>query len=175
MMEFKNLELNEFDEFYKVILNNFPTKEIKEYNYMKDTFIKGDYKVLTLKEDNIIRGILSYYDGGEFTFIDYFAIDGNQKGRGFGSKMLKYFLEMVNKQVILEVEHPEDEQSRRRIAFYQRNDLILNDQYDYYVPPVRNLKHRLYFHLMSYPKVITETDFNIFYPKILNLVYGVNL
>ena len=29
MMEFKNLELNEFDEFYKVILNNFPTKEIK--------------------------------------------------------------------------------------------------------------------------------------------------
>ncbi len=104
---------------------------------MKDTFIAGAYKVLTLKEDNKIKGILSYYDGGEFTFIDsYFAIDGNQKGKGLGSKMLKYFLEMINKQVILEVEHPEDEQSQRRIIFYERNGLILNDQYDYYVPPV---------------------------------------
>lgn len=174
-MEFKNLELKEFDDFYKVILNNFPAKEIKEYNYMKDTFIVGAYKVLTLKEDNKIKGILSYYDGGEFTFIDYFAIDGNQKGKGLGSKMLKYFLEMINKQVILEVEHPEDEQSQRRIIFYQGNGFILNDQYDYYVPPVRNLKHRLYFHLMSYPKEIIEADFNCFYPKILNLVYGVDL
>ncbi|GFI40762.1 Acetyltransferase (GNAT) domain-containing protein [Thomasclavelia cocleata] len=175
MMEFKDLDLKEFDDFYKVILDNFPSKEIKEYNYMKDTFIMGAYKVLILKEDNRINGILSYYDGGEFTFIDYFAINGNQKGKGLGSKMLKYFLKMIDKQVILEVEYPEDDQSKRRIVFYQKNGLVLNDHYNYYVPPVRNLKHPLYFHLMSYPKVISEDNYKIFYPKILNLVYGVDL
>ena len=26
-------------------------------------------------------------------FVDYFAIDGNQKGKGLGSKMLKHFME----------------------------------------------------------------------------------
>ena len=66
-----------------------------------------------------IKGILSHYDGGEFAFVDYFAIDGNQKGKGLGSKMLKHFMETAGKPVILEVEHPEDEQSRRRIPFYQ--------------------------------------------------------
>lgn len=173
-MRFENLQLKDFDEFYQVILGNFPMKEIKEYDYMKNTFSNGDYQVLTLKEDDKIKGILSYYDGGEFAFVDYFAIDGNQKGKGLGSKMLNHFMKMADKQVFLEVEHPEDEQSRRRIAFYQRNGLILNDQHDYFVPPVRNLKHRLYFHLMSYPSPITPFQFERYYPQILKLVYGIN-
>lgn len=173
-MRFEDLKLKDFDAFYQVILNNFPTKEIKEYEYMKDTFSAGAYQVLTLKEDDKIKGILSYYDGGEFVFVDYFAIDGNQKGQGLGSKMLKHFLQIANKSVFLEVEHPEDEQSRRRIAFYQRNGLILNDQHDYFVPPVRSLKHRLYFHLMSYPQPISSEQFEQYYPKMLKLVYGIN-
>ena len=82
--------------------------------------------------------------------------------------------QLAGKPVILEVEHPEDEQSRRRIAFYQRNGLVLNDQHDYFVPPVRNLKHRLYFHLMSYPTEIDALQFERYYPQILQLVYGVN-
>ena len=50
-MIFEDLKLAEFNDFYKVILGNFPSKEIKEYDYMKETFINGDFKVLTLKED----------------------------------------------------------------------------------------------------------------------------
>lgn len=80
-MIFEDLKLAEFNDFYKVILGNFPSKEIKEYDYMKETFINGDFKVLTLKEDDEIKGILSHYDGGEFAFVDYFAIDGNQKAK----------------------------------------------------------------------------------------------
>lgn len=51
---------------------------------------------------------------------------------------------------------------------------MLNDQHDYFVPPVRNLKHRLYFHLMSYPTEIDALQFERYYPQILQLVYGVN-
>lgn len=95
-MIFEDLKLAEFNDFYKVILGNFPSKEIKEYDYMKETFINGDFKVLTLKEDDEIKGILSHYDGGEFAFVDYFAIDGNQKGKGLGSKMLKRTAKKLN-------------------------------------------------------------------------------
>ena len=174
-MIFKDLELKDFDDFYNIILNNFPRKEIKDYEYMKDTFKKGAFKVLTLINNNKMIGILSYYLSNEFVFIDYFAIDGDHKGKGLGSKMLKYFIAMVDVMVILEVEYPEDEQSIRRIAFYQKCGLVLNDQYDYCVLPVRNLKHCLYFHLMSYPKAITEDEFEIFYPQILKYVYGINI
>ena len=167
------MKLEEFDRFYQILSNNFPTKEIKEYNYMKDTFHAGLYQVLTLKDNDQIVGIMSFYQHDDFRFIDYFAIDGSLKGKGMGSKMLQYFINLDDKMVILEVEHPEDEQSKRRIAFYQRNGLYLNDQFEYFVPPVRNLKHRLYFHLMSSKRKINNIEFEKYYPQILKMVYGI--
>lgn len=172
-MKYELLKLEEFDRFYQILSNNFPTKEIKEYNYMKDTFHAGLYQVLTLKDNDQIVGIMSFYQHDDFRFIDYFAIDGSLKGKGMGSKMLKYFINLDDKMVILEVEHPEDEQSKRRIAFYQRNGLYLNDQFEYFVPPVRNLKHRLYFHLMSSKRKINNIEFEKYYPQILKMVYGI--
>lgn len=172
-MKYELLKLEEFDRFYQILSNNFPTKEIKEYNYMKDTFHAGLYQVLTLKDNDQIVGIMSFYQHDDFRFIDYFAIDGSLKGKGMGSKMLRYFINLDDKMVILEVEHPEDEQSKRRIAFYQRNGLYLNDQFEYFVPPVRNLKHRLYFHLMSSKRKINNIEFEKYYPQILKMVYGI--
>ena len=172
-MKYELLKLEEFDRFYQILSNNFPTKEIKEYNYMKDTFHAGLYQVLTLKDNDQIVGIMSFYQHDDFRFIDYFAIDGSLKGKGMGSKMLQYFINLDDKMVILEVEHPEDEQSKRRIAFYQRNGLYLNDQFEYFVPPVRNLKHRLYFHLMSSKRKINNIEFEKYYPQILQMVYGI--
>lgn len=172
-MKYELLKLEEFDRFYQILSNNFPTKEIKEYNYMKDTFHAGLYQVLTLKDNDQIVGIMSFYQHDDFRFIDYFAIDGSLKGKGMGSKMLQYFINLDDKMVILEVEHPEDEQSKRRIAFYQRNGLYLNDQFEYFVPPVRNLKHRLYFHLMSSKRKLNNIEFEKYYPQILKMVYGI--
>lgn len=172
-MKYELLKLEEFDRFYQILSNNFPTKEIKEYNYMKDTFHAGLYQVLTLKDNDQIVGIMSFYQHDDFRFIDYFAIDGSLKGKGMGSKMLQYFINLDDKMVILEVEHPEDEQSKRRITFYQRNGLYLNDQFEYFVPPVRNLKHRLYFHLMSSKRKINNIEFEKYYPQILKMVYGI--
>lgn len=172
-MKYELLKLEEFDRFYQILSNNFPTKEIKEYNYMKDTFYAGLYQVLTLKDNDQIVGIMSFYQHDDFRFIDYFAIDGSLKGKGMGSKMLQYFINLDDKMVILEVEHPEDEQSKRRITFYQRNGLYLNDQFEYFVPPVRNLKHRLYFHLMSSKRKINNIEFEKYYPQILKMVYGI--
>ena len=172
-MKYELLKLEEFDRFYQILSNNVPTKEIKEYNYMKDTFHAGLYQVLTLKDNDQIVGIMSFYQHDDFRFIDYFAIDGSLKGKGMGSKMLQYFINLDDKMVILEVEHPEDEQSKRRIAFYQRNGLYLNDQFEYFVPPVRNLKHRLYFHLMSSKRKINNIEFEKYYPQILKMVYGI--
>lgn len=172
-MKYELLKLEEFDRFYQILSNNFPTKEIKEYNYMKDTFYAGLYQVLTLKDNDQIVGIMSFYQHDDFRFIDYFAIDGSLKGKGMGSKMFQYFINLDDKMVILEVEHPEDEQSKRRIAFYQRNGLYLNDQFEYFVPPVRNLKHRLYFHLMSSKRKINNIEFEKYYPQILKMVYGI--
>lgn len=172
-MKYELLKLEEFDRFYQILSNNFPTKEIKEYNYMKDTFHAGLYQVLTLKDNDQIVGIMSFYQHDDFRFIDYFAIDGSLKGKGMGSKMLQYFINLDDKMVILEVEHPEDEQSKRRIAFYQRNGLYINDQFEYFVPPVRNLKHRLYFHLMSSKRKLNNIEFEKYYPQILKMVYGI--
>ena len=100
-MKYELLKLEEFDRFYQILSNNFPTKEIKEYNYMKDTFYAGLYQVLTLKDNDQIVGIMSFYQHDDFRFIDYFAIDGSLKGKGMGSKMLQYFINLDDKMVII--------------------------------------------------------------------------
>ena len=172
-MKYELLTKEEFKTFYTILLNNFPRKEIKDYEYMEKTFFNGDYQILGLKDNDKIVGVLSYYQETDFYFIDYFAIDGSFKGKGTGSKMLRYFLDTYNKKVILEVEHPQDDQSNRRIAFYKRNGLVLNDQFDYFVPPVRSLKEPLYFYLMSSKPIKDNQEFEKLYPRILKLVYSI--
>ena len=108
-MIFEDLKLAEFNDFYKVILGNFPSKEIKEYDYMKETFINGDFKVLTLKEDDEIKGILSHYDGGEFAFVDYFAVEDHRE---------EFF------RLLEEVKIPEEETTQEEQIFAGMNFVI---------------------------------------------------
>lgn len=173
-MKYELLKGDEFEQFYQILLNNFPSKEIKDYDYMKETFFNQSYQVLCLKNDQEqIVGVMSFYLSDDFRFIDYFAIDGSFKGHGAGSSMLQHFISLDDKIVLLEVEHPGDLISQRRIRFYQRNGMVLNDQYDYFVPPVRSLKHRLYFYLMSSSKGLSLDEYHKFYPQILKMVYGI--
>ena len=44
-MKYELLKGDEFEQFYQILLNNFPSKEIKDYDYMKETFFNQSYQV----------------------------------------------------------------------------------------------------------------------------------
>ena len=80
--------------------------------------------------------------------------------------MIKKFINKSEKTVILEVELPENEISKKRIKFYEKNGFFLNT-YEYYQKPLRKNSRSEKMYLMSYPKAINEKQFL----KIRNEIY----
>lgn len=169
---YEQLSIHDFDAFFKILEAHFPSKEIKEYDYLKGLFEKGTAQAIIQKDRNTIIGALCYMDIGTYAFVDYLVIVDGYQGQRLGEKLLRYFKEYINKPIILEVEFPQDEISRRRIKFYQRQGFILNE-HEYVIPPVRSLKEPIYFVLMTYPEVLTEKEYEEIYPSILKNVYEI--
>lgn len=80
---------------------------------------------------------------------------------------------MGGKPVVLEVEMPEDEMSRRRIGFYARQGFLLWEDHDYMQPPYRAGDAPLPMRLMAWGNLNAETDFTRVKNAIYSVVYGV--
>ena len=71
--------------------------------------------------------------------------------------MLKAFLERFGKPFFIEVEPPEDELTRRRIGFYERNGFVLND-YDYVQPSLGEGKDPVPLRIMTWPRGMEKEE-----------------
>lgn len=70
-------------------------------------------------------------------YIEHFATLPSMRGRGIGAAALGALLRMLPRdaRVVIEVERPEGDTERRRIAFYTRAGFTLRGEYDYIQPP----------------------------------------
>ena len=104
-------------------------------------------------------GILFHWNAGDYHYVEHLAVSPRLRGQNMGSKALAAFCE--GRRVILEIDPPEDEISRRRRGFYERNGFVYNE-YDYihpsYLRPPQ--PHRLM--VMSYPEAISPAEFEAF-------------
>ena len=98
----------------------------------------------------------SVWDGD----LEHLAVEPVLRGHNYGARIL-YDLCRRAGRVILEIDPPEDEISRRRRGFYERNGFVYNE-YDYihpsYLRPPQ--PHRLM--VMSYPEAISPAEFEAF-------------
>ena len=76
-----------------------------------------------VKEDGSIIeiGFITSWNFGDFHYLEHFATNPAIRNAGYGKLILTTLLEQMPGLVILEVEEPEDDLTRRRIAFYERN------------------------------------------------------
>lgn len=121
---------------------------------------------LYILEDNEPQGFITIFESEEFVLIDHLAIDPRFRGQGQGNFILKALKKYYDKPILLEVEPPSDELTRRRIAFYKRNGYVLNP-YDYELPPLSEGKEPVHLMIMSEGHLLSREDFNR-YVGILN-------
>lgn len=81
-------------------------------------------------------GLLTYWDFESFLYIEHFAISPNNRNKGYGQEALKALKSSWNGTIVLEVEEPVDELTRRRIGFYKRQGFTLQP-HSYLQPPYR--------------------------------------
>lgn len=126
---------------------NFPIEERREFSLVLDIY-KTDLLSLNLIYDNeTMVGILNYWDFNDFLYIEHLAVSEQYRNRKIASKVLEQ-LNTQNKLIVLEVELPRDELSKRRIDFYQRNSFSIQP-FTYFQPPYRKGEERIKMHIMA--------------------------
>ena len=160
-----------FDQIFNLMQVSFPKEEFRDYEGQKKLLDNPKYSIVSrfAGNDKLI-GFISFWSLNGFNFIEHFAVNPSQRGQGTGSKMLKEFIKESDKPVVLEVELPGNEMAERRIGFYERNGFLLNT-FDYYQKPLRAESSEMKLYLMSYPKKLSNKEFEQVKNEIYDNVY----
>lgn len=168
------------------------TKDVKLYKFFVDTltdsFPKEEYRDLekianiadndnrfnccVLTHDESPVGIISYWELSDFCYIEHFAITKQMRSSNYGGSAMRSFIDHICKNIVLEVELPQDELTKRRVSFYQKLGFSLWES-DYQQPPYRPSDEYIDMNIMSYGTLNEEKEFSEIKEKIHSIVYGV--
>lgn len=117
--------------------------------------------------------LFTYWDFGIFGYGEHFATEPTLRGKGYGAQIVRQVLALVQKPFVLEVELPENEMSRRRIAFYERNGLELLQEVNYIQPSYQiGAGEELPMALMTTPDFVRQVNIQEAIRTIYRNVYG---
>lgn len=122
----------------RLLVDSFPEDERRDLSAQRHNTDSNPLMYCCVIIDNdVYAGLLTFWDFGDFRYVEHFATAPAARNRGLGARAMERFLEQSDKPVVLEVELPEDDLSRRRIGFYSRLGFDLWTGYDYVQPPYR--------------------------------------
>ncbi|MCX6231975.1 MAG: GNAT family N-acetyltransferase [Bacteroidetes bacterium] len=104
----------------KIYETSFPPNERRDFKKILLLLSDDRFNISAILFEDEVVGMLSDWDFKTFTYIEHFAISPDIRGNGLGSYVLNNFILINDKLVVLEVEIPEDENSYKRIMFYER-------------------------------------------------------
>ena len=162
-------EMNQ--ELKQMYIDSFPSNERREWKELQNLMDHPNFNIHQVFDDQKSIGLITIWNLLSFTFIEHFAIKESFQGKGVGSQVIKQIIEGKPTKVILEVEEPTDEPSRRRITFYERLGFSVCESI-YFQPPYSMGKDKVKMLLMSYPDKITALEFIEIKTLIYMEVYG---
>ena len=138
---------------YRIMQASFSDDEYRPYDEQLALFEEPEYRIYYMP-----AGFLAVWEFESFIYIEHFAVDPALRNSGTGSAMLQELVKQYQKPICLEVELPEDELTRRRIGFYERNGFVFNE-YPYIQPPISKGKSPVPLRIMTYRSEITREEF----------------
>ena len=157
----------------RLYLSSFPEDERREVSdWIAYTWSKPEFCNSIIECAGRKVGFISFWDFDDFVYVEHFATDAAVRGKGLGGMAVETLCRTVGKPVVLEVELPVDDISRRRVAFYERHGFKLCGR-KYVQPPYRAGGNELEMKIMWSNAVDIEGVFNDIVAHIYNKVYGV--
>jgi len=169
-MEIKSITKSNFNYFYSLLEKDFCFEERKTKDAELKAFSNPLFKPYFIYKEEQIVGYICLWEFDKFIFGEHFAILEGIRNTGIGSEFLNTFLPTLSKPFIFEVERPSDEISKKRISFYIKNKIIIND-HDYYQPSYHNGDDKVPMFIASYPNSISHTEFLECSQSIKDIVY----
>ena len=94
------------------------------------------------------------------------------RNHGIGTEFLQNYLANLDKKIIIEVERPTTVIAKRRINFYKRLGLVIND-FDYIQPSYHGDENGVPMYILTYKEKLTEEEYNKYNAIIRKEVYNV--
>lgn len=147
-------------EAWAIYENSFPPCERWHEEKYAEAFSDPHFEADGIWLGDRLAGILFFWKGEGFRYLEHLAVSPSLRGQDVGSRALTAFCAHGDR-VILEIDPPVDDISRRRQCFYERIGFITNP-YEYVHPSFRQPFHPHKLVLMSYPAALSEAEAGAF-------------
>ncbi len=158
----QNMQPDEFDQVFSIMERSFSKDEYRTYEEQKQLLEDGRYHIYVMHQaagsSGHVQAFLSVWQFEQFAYIEHFAAEPEVRGQGLGSRILQEAVQRFPGQICLEVELPETDMAKRRIAFYERNGFYLNS-YPYMQPSISKGKQELPLMVMTYGEGVSKERF----------------
>lgn len=140
---------------------SFPYHERRERASQRALLQDPLYHFDLLMREGAPVGALLYWQQPSFTYAEHFFIFPEHRGRGIGSAALEQLCRCTVLPLILEIDPPDDELSRRRLRFYERNGFRLTP-HDHRQPAYHADTGGESLRVLSYPYAINASEYEVF-------------
>lgn len=156
---------------WELYLSAFPENERRSLDYHTETMTKKQFHCDVVLDSDEPIGILFWWNLSDFIFVEHLATSPKVRGKGYGNKILEELISSSKKPILLEVEHPENELSRRRIGFYERTGFVLNT-HPYRHPSYQQTEGEFVdLMVMTHPQPITLSELQQFITNEFPIVH----
>lgn len=158
----------EFETAFALYEVSFPLHERRTRSAQAVRLSHPEYRFTLLREGDRFQGILLYWEGPGFRYVEHFAIAPDLRGGGVGARALA---ELCGQgiPVILEIDPPVEEISIRRQHFYERCGFAKNS-FPHVHPPYRKGFRGHPLVVMSAPGALTQETYDRFAGYLQNTV-----
>lgn len=158
----------------KLYTDAFPEAERRTpEEWVKQMETETDFHVMAATEGELFEGFISFWLLSGFVYVEHFAVRADIRGKGIGGRMFEELKKQAGgRPVVLEVELPDNDMARKRIAFYERHGLSIVNR-SYRQPPYRRGEKGLSLLIMTTDKAFAEAHFDKIRDNIYANVYGV--
>jgi GNAT superfamily N-acetyltransferase len=141
----------------RLLEGSFPPDERPEFDGAR--LGRAGFHLLAILSGGRFAGFHTHWDLGDFVFCEHFAIAPDMRSHGLGGRVIEAILRRFEGRTLVgEVERPETEEARRRIAFWERCGWQVNP-WPYLQPPYAPGKSAVPMLLISHPGPLDETRF----------------
>ena len=147
--------------------DNFPPDERRTYEQQKALMDDENYHIYTVEHEGNIIAFFAVWLLDGVVFGEHLAVDKSFQNGGVGSKLLMDVVKSFNLPFVLEIElENSSDIAKRRAGFYRRLGFNINEYY-YEQPSYGEGKSSIPMHLLSYPHMLDEKEFD----KFKNIIY----
>ncbi|WP_461643680.1 GNAT family N-acetyltransferase [Labilibaculum euxinus] len=149
----------------------FPEEERRELDLQKQIINHANYHFDIVIVDEVFSGFILWWQFEGLRYIEHLATPIEYRGRGYGKTVVEQLISESHDDIILEVELPDCDSSKRRIDFYERLGFKLNT-IDYKQLPMRKNGISPEMFLMTYPDELTAVKLSFFKKSFKRICYA---